>query len=79
MDEGLDSAIKAIEASFGKGSIQRLSDSKAQVENVGVISTGSIALDTALGVGEDMIIIFCIFSFITFFFRTTHIYDDEML
>jgi len=51
LDEGLDSAVKAIEASFGKGSIQRLSDSKSDFENVGVISTGSIGLDTALGIG----------------------------
>ncbi|PRP88709.1 recombinase A [Planoprotostelium fungivorum] len=49
--ESLESAVKSIEASFGKGSIQKLSDSRSDFENVGVISTGSIGLDTALGIG----------------------------
>lgn len=45
----LDATLKAIEQSFGKGSIMHLSDSPAQA--VDVVSTGSLALDRALGVG----------------------------
>jgi len=45
----LDQALQAIEKQFGKGSIQKLSNSK--VEKIPVISTGSLALDLALGVG----------------------------
>ncbi|WP_279170860.1 recombinase RecA, partial [Prevotella denticola] len=37
------------EKDFGKGSIMRMGDE--QIENVEVIPTGSVALDTALGVG----------------------------
>lgn len=53
MDEkrqkALDEALKQIEKQFGKGSVMKLSD---QIyENMEVISTGSIALDNALGVG----------------------------
>jgi recombination protein RecA len=47
--KALEAAVTSIERQFGKGSIMRLGDEeKAQVE---VISTGSIALDVALGVG----------------------------
>ncbi len=42
-------AIGAIEKQFGKGAIMPLGD--AQVVDVPVISTGSLALDVALGVG----------------------------
>ena len=45
----LDLALKQIEKNFGKGSIMRLGDSPAQA--IDVISTGSLALDSALGVG----------------------------
>ena len=45
----LDNALKQIEKDFGKGSIMRMGDE--QIENVEVIPTGSVALDTALGVG----------------------------
>ncbi len=45
----LDDAIKQIEKQFGKGSIMKLGDSA--MFDVPVISTGSIALDKALGVG----------------------------
>ncbi|MDT0156959.1 recombinase RecA [Microbacterium sp. ARD32] len=48
-EKALDSALAHIERQFGKGSIMRLgSDERAPVE---VISTGSIALDSALGIG----------------------------
>jgi recombination protein RecA len=45
----LDSALSQIERAFGKGAIMRLGDSEA--EKIEVISTGSLSLDTALGVG----------------------------
>ena len=45
----LNSTLEKLEKSFGKGAIMRLGDSAN--ENVEVISTGSIALDAALGVG----------------------------
>lgn len=48
-DKALDMAVSQIERQFGKGAIMKLgSDSKLNVE---VISTGSLALDVALGVG----------------------------
>ena len=43
-------ALKQIEASFGKGAIMRLGDQTTRA-NVEVISTGSLALDAALGIG----------------------------
>jgi recombination protein RecA len=48
--KALDSAISQIERQFGKGSIMRLGEGASCAE-VGVIPTGSIALDAALGVG----------------------------
>lgn len=48
--KALESTISTIEKQFGKGSIMRL-DSESNVKNVESISTGSIALDHALGVG----------------------------
>ncbi|MFH8251006.1 recombinase RecA [Microbacterium sp. B2969] len=48
-EKALESALAQIDRQFGKGSVMRLgSDERAPVE---VISTGSIALDVALGVG----------------------------
>ncbi|MEJ5232578.1 MAG: recombinase RecA [Geminicoccaceae bacterium] len=46
----LDAAIAQIERAFGKGSLMRLGQSNAPVE-IEVISTGSLGLDIALGVG----------------------------
>jgi recombination protein RecA len=46
----LDMALKQIEKQFGKGSIMRLGEASANM-NIETISTGSIALDIALGVG----------------------------
>ena len=48
--ESLDTAITQIEQSYGKGSIMKLGDNKKNVD-VDVISTGSIGLDIALGIG----------------------------
>ena len=48
-EEALDVALGQIERNFGKGSVMRMSD-RPQV-SVGAISTGSLALDLALGIG----------------------------
>jgi recombination protein RecA len=48
-EEALDTALGQIERQFGKGSVMRMSD-RPQVA-VGAISTGSLALDLALGIG----------------------------
>ncbi|MDR3267161.1 MAG: DNA recombination/repair protein RecA, partial [Tannerella sp.] len=47
--KALRAAMVNIEKSYGKGSIMKLGDEK--IENVEVISTGSIGLNAALGVG----------------------------
>jgi recombination protein RecA len=47
--KALDAAISQIERQYGKGSIMRMSD-KA-VQDVPVVSTGSLGLDIALGIG----------------------------
>jgi recombination protein RecA len=49
-DQALEAAVGQIERQFGKGSIMRMGDDCAGVQ-VGVIPTGSLALDIALGVG----------------------------
>jgi recombination protein RecA len=48
--KALDMAVAAIEKNYGKGAIMRLG-SDAPVEIVPIISTGSISLDAALGIG----------------------------
>jgi len=54
MDEdrkkALGAALGQIEKQFGKGAVMRMGDARA-VGNIPVISTGSLALDVALGVG----------------------------
>jgi len=54
MDENrskaLSAALSQIEKQFGKGSIMRLGDSDV-VKDIQVVSTGSLGLDIALGVG----------------------------
>jgi recombination protein RecA len=54
MDENrkkaLSAALGQIEKQFGKGSVMRMGDINA-VRNVDVVSTGSLGLDIALGVG----------------------------
>ena len=47
--KALQAAMSKIEKDFGKGSIMKLGDEK--IEKVEVISTGSISLNAALGVG----------------------------
>src|SRR5881227_3110102 len=48
-EESLDNALGQIERQFGKGSVMRMNDA-AQV-STGAISTGSLTLDLALGIG----------------------------
>ena len=48
--EALNAALKNIEKAFGKGSIMRLGDDSAKLD-VDVISTSSIGIDMALGIG----------------------------
>ena len=49
-DQALSSAMSQIERQFGKGSIMRMGDSNI-AKDIDVISTGSLGLDIALGVG----------------------------
>ena len=48
--KALDAALSQIERSFGKGSIMRLGKNQ-KIEEIEVVSTGSLGLDIALGVG----------------------------
>lgn len=48
-EKALETAINQIEKQFGKGSVMRLGDKREM--NVSCISTGSLTLDLALGVG----------------------------
>lgn len=50
-NRAIDLAISTIEKQFGKGSIMRLGKAGEALDTVGVISTGSIGLDIALGIG----------------------------
>ncbi len=49
-DKALEAALSQIQKQFGKGAIMKLGDKGAQM-NVEAISTGSISLDVATGVG----------------------------
>ena len=48
-DKAVEQAISQIERQFGRGSIMKMSDDK--VMDIPAISTGSLALDLALGIG----------------------------
>jgi len=48
--KALSAALGQIEKQFGKGAVMRMGDVSA-VRDVDVVSTGSLALDTALGIG----------------------------
>ncbi len=50
-EKAIELAVSSIEKAFGKGSIMRLGNEEALVKDVPAISTGSISLDIALGVG----------------------------
>lgn len=49
--KALDLALSTIEKQFGKGSIMRLGAEESLYKDVDVISTGSLSLDVALGIG----------------------------
>ncbi len=49
-DKALEAALSQIEKQFGQGAIMRMGDGSG-IENLEVISTGSISLDLATGVG----------------------------
>lgn len=49
-EKALNAALSQIERQFGKGSVMRLGDSAA-ARDIDVVSTGSIGLDIALGIG----------------------------
>jgi len=53
MDKGkaLDAALSQIERAFGKGSIMKMGAKQAQSADIEAISTGSLGLDIALGIG----------------------------
>jgi recombination protein RecA len=50
-EKAIELAVSSIEKAFGKGSIMRLGNEEALVKDVQAVSTGSISLDIALGVG----------------------------
>jgi len=49
-NKALETALSQIEKSFGKGSIMKLGDTQ-NAESIEAISTGSLGLDIALGIG----------------------------
>ena len=49
-DKALEAAVAQIERAFGKGSIMRLGQQDSAIE-IPAISTGSLGLDLALGIG----------------------------
>ncbi|HEY8963720.1 MAG TPA: recombinase RecA [Alphaproteobacteria bacterium] len=50
-NKALDAALGQIERAFGKGSIMKLGGEGAPTMNIEAISTGSLGLDIALGIG----------------------------
>lgn len=50
-EKAIELAVGAIEKQFGKGAIMRLGEDEAIAADIPTISTGSIGLDVALGVG----------------------------
>ena len=48
--KALQAALEQIEKQFGKGSIMRMNDKQID-DNLQVVSTGSLGLDLAIGVG----------------------------
>jgi recombination protein RecA len=49
--KAIDLAVATIEKEYGKGSIMRLKDGASLADGIQVVSSGSIGLDIALGVG----------------------------
>jgi recombination protein RecA len=50
-EKAIELAVASIEKAFGKGSIMRLGNEDALVKDVAAVSSGSVSLDIALGVG----------------------------
>jgi len=50
-EKAIELALQAVERQFGKGSIMRLGNDEPMANDISAISTGSISLDIALGVG----------------------------
>ncbi len=50
-EKAIELAVSSIEKEFGKGSIMRLGNEEALVKDVQAVSSGSVSLDIALGVG----------------------------
>src|SRR5256885_14138262 len=48
-EQALDTALGQIERAFGKGAVMKMNDAAAV--SVGAVSSGSLALDLALGIG----------------------------
>ena len=49
--KALDAAVSSIEKQFGKGAIMRLGSAEQEAHRIESVSTGSLSLDTGLGVG----------------------------
>jgi recombination protein RecA len=49
--KALEAALSQIERSFGKGSVMRMGQKENPFESIEVVSTGSLGLDIALGIG----------------------------
>ena len=49
--KALAAALSQIERQFGKGTVMRLGDNASDVPDIEAISTGSLSLDIALGIG----------------------------
>jgi recombination protein RecA len=50
-EKAIELAVSAIEKQFGKGSVMRLGEGEPLSQDIAAISTGSVSLDLALGVG----------------------------
>src|SRR6185295_10358206 len=50
-EKAIELAIGSIEKQFGKGAIMRLGEGDAVAQDIQTISTGSIGIDVALGIG----------------------------
>jgi len=49
--KALNAALSQIEKQFGKGSVMRMGDASAAARDIDAVSTGSLGLDIALGIG----------------------------
>ena len=48
-EQALEAALGQVERNFGKGAVMKMSDRAAV--SIGAVSTGSLSLDLALGIG----------------------------